>query len=392
MEMISRSVSVAGLTDYIKSSLEDDPVLQQVWVTGEVTTANDHRVGLFLTLADPVEEATVQGVVWGRLRTQLKHRPQVGEQVAVLGSVSLYAKRGEYRLQIVQILPLGDGAQALRLQQVRSRLAAEGLFDPLLKQSLPPHPRTIAVVTAPTAAAWGDIQRTIQARDPSIHILFSPATVQGEQAPDSIAAALDRVEADDRAEVIILARGGGATEDLACFNDERVIRAIADCRRPVVTGIGHERDQTLADLVADVTVHTPTAAAERVVPSALQRLHDHHQRRDRLLRAMQTRLTQEADRLQTCRDRLHRLPQQAPTLQQARLQTQIFREKLAALDPRAVLQRGYAIAQRPDGAIVRRSDTLTPGDTLTLKLAQGMVQVTITALDPEQSFTRDQNS
>ncbi|MDB9494408.1 exodeoxyribonuclease VII large subunit [Spirulina major CS-329] len=392
MELISRSVSVAGLTDYIKSSLEDDPVLQHVWVTGEVTTANDHRVGLFLTLADPVEEATVQGVVWGRMRAQLKHHPQVGEQVAVLGSVSLYAKRGEYRLQIVQILPLGDGAQALRLQQVRSRLAAEGLFDPLLKQPLPPHPRTIAVVTAPTAAAWGDIQRTIQARDPSIHILFSPATVQGEQAPDSIATALDRVEADDRAEVIILARGGGATEDLACFNDERVIRAIADCRRPVVTGIGHERDQTLADLVADVTVHTPTAAAERVVPSALQRLHDHHQRRDRLLRAMQTRLTQEADRLHTCRDRLHRLPQQAPSLQQARLQTQIFREKLAALDPRAVLQRGYAIAQRPDGAIVRRSDTLTPGDTLTLKLAQGTVQVTITALDPEQSFTRDQNS
>ncbi|WP_072620998.1 exodeoxyribonuclease VII large subunit [Spirulina major] len=383
MELISRSVSVAGLTDYIKSSLEDDPVLQHVWVTGEVTTANDHRVGLFLTLADPAEEATVQGVVWGRMRSQLKHHPRVGEQVAVLGSVSLYAKRGEYRLQIVQILPLGDGAQALRLQQVRSRLAAEGLFDPLLKQPLPAHPRTIAIVTAPTAAAWGDIQRTIQARDPSIHILFAPATVQGEQAPASIAAALDRVEADDRAEVIILARGGGATEDLACFNDERVIRAIADCRRPVVTGIGHERDQTLADLVADVTVHTPTAAAERVVPSALQRLQDHHQRRDRLLRALQTRLAHESDHLQTLRDRLHRLPQQAPSLQQARLQTQIFREKLAALDPRAVLQRGYAIAQRPNGAIVRRSDTLTPGDTLTLKLAQGTVQVTITALDPE---------
>jgi exodeoxyribonuclease VII large subunit len=392
MELVSRSVSVAGLTDYIKSSLEDDPVLQHVWVTGEVTTANAHRVGLFLTLADPDEEATVQGVVWGRMRLQLKHQPQVGDQVAVLGSVTLYAKRGDYRLQIVQILPLGDGAQALRLQQVRSRLAAEGVFDPLLKKPLPPHPRTIAVVTAPTAAAWGDLQRTIQARDPSIHILFSPATVQGDQAPDSIATALARIEADDRAEVIILARGGGATEDLGCFNDERVVRAIADCRRPVVTGIGHERDQTLADLVADVTVHTPTAAAERVVPSAVQRQQEHEQRRDRLLRAMQTRFAQEADRLHHLQHRLQRLPQQAPSLQQARLQTQIFREKLAALNPDAVLQRGYAIAQQADGAIARRSDALRLGETLTLRLAQGTVQVTVTALDPDQSPPPDQNS
>ncbi|MEA5419433.1 exodeoxyribonuclease VII large subunit [Spirulina sp. CCNP1310] len=385
MDTLNNALSVAGLTDYLKSTLEEDPNLRHIWVVGEVTAAKQHPVGLFLTLGDPDAEAQIQGVVWNGVRSRLKHQPRPGERVAVLGSLSLYSKRGEYRLQIVQILPQGEGFQALRLQQLRSRLAAEGLFDPLQKRPLPPHPQTIAVITAPTAAAWGDIQRTISSRNPGITLLFAPATVQGEQAPPSIAAAFAQVERDGRAEVVILARGGGATEDLACFNDERVVRAIAECTRPVVTGIGHERDQTLADLVADVSVHTPTAAAEWVVPLASQQWREHQQRGDRLHRAFTHRLNQEQNRLTQLKTRLGRLPHQAHSLQQARIRHQILREKLAALDPHGVLQRGYAIAQYPQGGLPLVAD-LRGGETLILHLADGQVEVRVMAIgtDPKK--------
>ncbi len=384
MDTLNNALSVGGLTDYLKTSLEEDANLQHIWVVGEVTAANQHRVGLFLSLRDPDVESQIQGVVWNQARSRLKHQPRPGERVAALGSINLYSKRGEYRLQIVQILPQGEGFQALRLQQLRSRLAAEGLFDPLQKRPLPPHPQTIAVITAPTAAAWGDIQRTIEARNPGITLLFAPATVQGEQAPASIAAAFARVEQDGRAEVVILARGGGATADLACFNDERVVRAIAECGRPVVTGIGHERDQTLADLVADVSVHTPTAAAEWVVPLASQRWREHQQRGDRLQRAFANRLIQEQNRLAHLKTRLARLPHQAHSLQQARFRNQVLQEKLAALDPRGVLERGYAIAQYPQGGLPRVAD-LRGGETLILHLADGQVEVQVMAIgtDPK---------
>ena len=145
----------------------------------------------------------------------------------MLGQIRLYPKRGSYQLSVWQVLPAGAGLQALRYKQLKARLAAEGLFDIERKRSLPTYPQTLAVVTSPQAAAWGDIQRTLLQRNPSVKVLLSPATVQGEQAPASIAKAIERVAQDDRADVVVLARGGGATEDLACFDDERVVMAIA---------------------------------------------------------------------------------------------------------------------------------------------------------------------
>ncbi len=165
------------------------------------------------------------------------------------------------------MLPAGEGLQALRYRQLKARLAAEGLFDVERKRPLPTYPQTLAVVTSTQAAAWGDIQRTLAQRSPGMKVLLSPATVQGPQAPASIAKAIARVAADGRADVLLLARGGGAVEDLACFDDERVVMAIATSPIPVITGIGHQRDESLADLVADTCAHTPTAAAEQVVPS-----------------------------------------------------------------------------------------------------------------------------
>ncbi|WP_026735785.1 exodeoxyribonuclease VII large subunit [Fischerella sp. PCC 9605] len=393
------AVSVSGLTDYIRLLLEQDEQLRQVWVIGEVSSANHHRSGLFFTLQDPDGGAAIKCVVWNGQLPKLMQMPTVGEQLIVLGSIRLYPARGEYQLSVWQALPAGVGLQALRYQQLRNRLEAEGLFDPQRKRSLPPHPQTIAVVTSPTAAAWGDIQKTLKQRYPGLRILFSPATVQGEQAPESIVKAIQRVERDGRAEVLILSRGGGAVEELACFNDERVVRAVANCSIPVITGIGHHRDESLVDLVADESVHTPTAAAERVVPALADLYNLHWQRIVELQQVVHRELESADNQLQGLRERLQRLrldkqlQQQMQALtwrrqqlmqvttskfQQATQHLEMLRQKLVTLDPKAVLQRGYAVVRQENGIIVRNATEVAIGQELLIQLGQGEVIVKVT--------------
>jgi exodeoxyribonuclease VII large subunit len=392
------ALSVGGLTDYIRFLLEQDEELQRVWVTGEVSSANRHRSGLFFTLQDPDSKAAIKCVVWNSQLTKLAQIPVPGEQLILLGSLKVYRERGEYQLTVWQALPAGVGLQALRYQQLRQRLQAEGLFDAQRKRSLPIHPKTIAVVTSPTAAAWGDIQKTLKHRYPGLHILFSPATVQGEQAPESIVHAIQRVEQDGRAEVLILSRGGGAVEELACFNDERVVKAVAYCTIPVITGIGHQRDESLVDLVADAAVHTPTAAAELVVPALVELQAQHRQRAIHLYDIVRSSVDTRRKRLQEKRDRLRRLRldrqmqqevqvlswkrQQlvrstTAQLQQAKQHIEMLRQKLGTLDPKAVLQRGYAVVRLENGAIARSVSELAVGDELSVQLGQGVVTVKV---------------
>lgn len=403
--LVDTPLSVGGLTSYIQDLLEQDDRLRQVWVTGEVSSARQYPSGLYFTLQDPKGDASMRCVAWSRSVSKLAVLPVVGEQLIVLGTISLYPKRGEYQLNIWQALPAGEGLQALRLRQLRDRLETEGLFDEQRKRSLPIHPQTIAVVTSPQAAAWGDIQRTLGQRYPGLHVLFSPAIVQGEQAPDSIAAAIDRVVRDGRAEVLILARGGGAVEELACFNDERVVRAIASCPIPVITGIGHQRDESLADLVADFCAHTPTAAAERVVPELASLYTEHLSRLDALNDAVYERLKTSEDKLERLRSRLQRLPLDrqiqreiqkigdirqylhratSRRLEQATGNVQLLKEKLATLDPNSVLKRGYAVVREEKGAIARSSTNLTIGQELHIQLGEGGLKATITEILDKQ--------
>jgi exodeoxyribonuclease VII large subunit len=384
------ALSVAGLTDYIKLLLEQDKQLRQVWVTGEVSSTNNHRSGLFFTLQDPDTAASIKCVAWSSQLAKLLQMPVKGEQLVILGSIRLYPQRGEYSLQVWQALPAGLGLQALRYQQLKNRLQAEGLFDEERKRSLPIHPQTIAVVTSPTAAAWGDIQKTLKQRYPGLHVLFSSATVQGELAPDSIVVAIERVERDGRAEVLILSRGGGAVEELACFNDERVVRAVANCTIPVITGIGHQRDESLVDLVADRAVHTPTAAAELVVPSLGELYTEHRERVMALKNTVGVTLARAENQLQGMGNRLLKLrldrqllteqeKLQATTgrLQQARQRVDFLRSKLVSLDPKAVLQRGYAVVRNEAGVIVRDAGELKVGEELLVQLGEGEVRVII---------------
>lgn len=295
----------------------------------------------------------------------------------VLGSLRVYKTRGEYQLNVSQSLPAGEGLQALRLEQLRSRLEAEGLFSPARKRPIPTHPKIVAVVTSDTSAAWGDIQRTLTQRYPRLQVLLSPTAVQGESAPAEIVRAIARVELDGRADAIVLGRGGGAAEDLACFNDERVVRAIGNCAIPIITGIGHERDESLADLVADKRAHTPTAAAEQAVPNLADIYFQHRQRVVNLAQVVRSRLQKEEKHLQLLQNRLKRLPVTSRTLQQASGKLEVLQQKLSALNPAAVLERGYAAAIQSDGTIVRSTEGLVLGEELTLKLSRGVVKVKI---------------
>ncbi|MEM9923405.1 MAG: exodeoxyribonuclease VII large subunit [Cyanobacteria bacterium P01_D01_bin.50] len=396
------ALSVAGLTDYIQLLLEQDSILRQVWVTGEVSSANNHRAGLFFTLQDTDGDASIKCVTWKHQVSKLAQMPTVGEQLIVLGSIRLYPVRGEYQLSVWQAIPAGEGLQALRYKQLKNRLDAEGLFDRRRKKPLSTHPQTIAVVTSPTAAAWGDIKKTLKSRYPGLQVLFSPATVQGEQAPNSIVKAIQRVENDGRAEVLILGRGGGAVEELACFNDERVVRAIADCSIPIITGIGHQRDESLADLAADESVHTPTAAAELVVPSLYDLYNQHYARVMALSEVINYSVESAGNKLQTLQNRLARyqldkqVSQEIIALawrrekllqamnsksQAAKQNLEILRQKLITLNPRAVLQRGYAVVREENGSIVRDASVLEVGEELLIQLSQGAAKVKVMEIE-----------
>jgi exodeoxyribonuclease VII large subunit len=393
-------LSVAGLTDYLKALIEEDEQLAAIAVFGEVSSANQSGSGLFFTLRDPDTDAKLNAVIWRYLMAQQPVLPQPGQQILVLGKLQVYAPRSDYKIIADRILPLGDGLQALKRQQLSDRLQTEGLFDADRKRPLPSHPQIIGVISSPQAAAWGDIQRTIAQRYPGLQIMFSPAIVQGDLAPASIVQAFARLKRDGRSQVTILARGGGSKEDLAAFDDERIIRAIVESPVPVVTGIGHQRDESLADRVADWCAHTPTAAAERVVPNLADLVSDLQGYRSRLYRSCQTQLDrqrQHLDRLNSAsiaqpiqqrldreRLRLNDLSERLRRALKTRLdrdqrQCEALGDRLAAIDPRAVLRRGYALVRDASGAIVRSAQTVTSGDRLAVQIGDTVVQVEVVA-------------
>ncbi len=397
------ALSVAGVTQYLQALIEQDPVLHRVWVVGEIANVSDRNGHLFMTLQEPDGTATLQAIAWKSIRPKLTVEPEAGTQVFVLGQLRVYAQRGQYQLTALQILPAGEGLQALRRRQLYQRLATEGVFDDAVKRPLPPFPNCLAVVTSAQAAAWGDIQRTLRERHPGLRVLLSTATVQGATAPESIVAALARVVADGRAEVIILARGGGAREDLNAFDDERVVRAIADCPIPIITGIGHQRDETLADLTADFCAHTPTAAAERAVPSLADLWLAHRDRTQRLswmlqstlqrqtetLTILRRRLTQvhpewilrqEQQRLQHCRDRLYQVVQHR--LQREHQRCTLLKQTLKTLDPESILRRGYALVRTEGDRLLEDASTVSPGDRVYIQLAYGSLTAQVLSHEP----------
>jgi exodeoxyribonuclease VII large subunit len=274
-------LSVGLLTSYVRELLEQDDLLADLWVEGEVSGLFQSRAGhVYFTLKD--SDSQLRAVLFQGLARRQRYAMRPGDQVAAHGRVTVYEKDGQYQLYADLVQPAGIGLLAMQLELLRQRLEGEGLFDPARKRPIPVAPRCIGVVTSPEGAVWHDIQRVLRRRYPFVEVLLAPAFVQGDRAPTTIVAALDALQADGRAEVIIVARGGGSTEDLWCFNDGRVVRASFSCRVPVVSGVGHETDWTLADEVADVRAPTPSVAAELCTPSVADAVARIEELRERL--------------------------------------------------------------------------------------------------------------
>ncbi|HEU4752173.1 MAG TPA: exodeoxyribonuclease VII large subunit, partial [Armatimonadota bacterium] len=258
------TLSVRDLTLHLATLVRCDDILHDIWVRGEVSNCSRSAAGhLFFSLKD--EEACLAAVVWRTAAARLCFELKPGDQVLAHGHLEVYPPRGQYQLVVDELEPDGSGAQHLSLEQVKARLLAEGLLDEERKRPLPAFPQRVAVITSIHGAAVRDICVTLRNRPSPPEIVLVPATVQGEGAEESLCTALQRAERYSGADVLILARGGGSSEDLWSFNSERLGRLIAACTVPVISAVGHETDFTLADLVADLRAATPTAAAELVL-------------------------------------------------------------------------------------------------------------------------------
>ena len=386
-----RVLTIAQLTRQIQATLEES--CSGVWVSGELSEVSRHGSGhIYLALKDAT--AQIRGVIWRNTAIRLPFEPREGQHVLCHGDVEVYPPRGSYQLIIRTMEPLGVGARQLALQQLQERLAAEGIFDPSRKQPLPVFPRRIAFVTSPSGAAVRDFLQVASRRWRGIQLLVIPAKVQGDGAAEEIVAG---IEAAHRLpilpEVLVVGRGGGSVDDLWCFNDERVVRAISNATIPVVSAIGHEIDVTLADLVADVRALTPSEAAERIVPAVADLRVGLSKVGQRLVNALRSRAATARQRLNALADRrvlrrpleivgdrslrLDDLSDRASRatwrrVEQLRLKTSSMAAHLESLSPLGVLSRGYSVTMGNDtGVVVRDAASLVPGDVLRTRFEQG---------------------
>ena len=404
--MSGRVVPVGLLTSYVKALLEGDDLLGDLWVEGEISNLFRAQSGhVYFTVKDG--EGQLKCVLFRAQVARQRSLPGPGDQVAVHGYVTVYERDGTLQLYADVVQPAGLGLLALQLERLRQRLEAEGLFDAARKRPLPAAPRVIGVVTSPDGAVWHDIQNVLRRRYPFAELLLAPALVQGERAPAAIVAALEAIQLDGRAEVVIVARGGGSAEDLWAFNDERVVRAVFACRIPVVSGIGHETDWTLIDEVADLRAPTPSVAAELCVPAIAElagRVGDFRQQLDRSIRHVldrerldvgqllaRFRRSSVEGRLGAQRRRTAGMARRAASRERtilgaARGRLDVQLGLLRALRPEAVLRRGYAaLADAETGAQIGRVAHAHAGRSIRAELVDGGILGQITAVEPARS-------
>jgi len=391
--LTSPVLTVSDLTRRVRELLETDYRLQDVWVSGEVSNVSRPASGhLYFTLKDA--QASLRCVMWRPDAARLLAPPREGQAVEAHGRVSVYETGGQYQLYADTLRPAGEGILYQEFLRLKARLEAEGLFEAERKRDLPAWPGRIGLVTSPSGAALRDVLHVLRRRFPLAEVTLAPTPVQGEEAPAGIIAALQALNRHIRPDVILLVRGGGSIEDLAAFNDEDVARAIAASRSPVVSGIGHETDFTIADFVADRRAPTPSAAAEIITPDVAELAASQRALAARLVEAF-------GQRLQTLRwgldERRFELRLASPRAQvagarqrlddlRARAEVSItsglrlrrsavtgLAQTLRAVGPAAVLARGYAVVSlAPGGPVVRTRKQVKPGSPLEVRVADGV--------------------
>ena len=385
-------LTVSQLNLYIKSIFEGDYRLREVYIRGEISNYSPHyRSGhAYFTLKD--ETSAIKAVLFRRYREQLPFEPQDGMRVIIRGQISVYERDGAYQLYAWEVQPDGVGALHLAFEQLKTRLSAEGLFDPARKKPLPRYPETIGVITSPTGAVIQDICNVISRRYPCVNIRLYPVSVQGAEAADQIRKALVQANDDGKCDLLILARGGGSLEDLWPFNDEKLARAISDSRLPVVSAVGHETDYTISDFVADLRAPTPSAAAELTTPQSAQLVTQISSIKQYLSMQMEKRLLAEREQLALLQSSIRSAAQKKLADQQERMEhlqksirensekliiskrhrLEVSAAKLSAIDPMKVLARGYTITTSGK-SICQSAVSLKKGQLITTRFHDGEV-------------------
>ncbi len=397
MSMERHIFTVTEVNQLVKCLLDGEPMLQGVYVRGELSNYKVYPSGHhYFTLKDP--EGALRCVMFRGQASRLRFRPENGMKVLVSGRISVFPRDGAYQLYCDTLTPEGAGDLAVAFEQLKARLYAEGLFDPAHKKPLPPYPERIAVVTSGAGAAVHDMIRILRRRYPIAKVVLLPVRVQGAEAPPEIVGAIRYANRWQVGDLIITGRGGGSMEDLWAFNDERVARAIYDSELPVISAVGHEPDVTIADFVADARASTPSNAAEIAVP-------DQWELRRWLLGAGQRMEQSQTARLEALRQRLEALAEkrvltdQMAYVQDKRMELfhvqqrlgglagalvarkrerfSVLASSLDAMSPLKVLGRGYAVARDGQGAVLKSYRDVSPGDHVTVTLGQGGFSCTV---------------
>ena len=365
------ALTIAQLTNAAKEILEG--AFPPVWIKGEVGNFTAHRNGhWYFSLRDAT--AQLSCVVWSRDVKRIPAPPDEGMQVMAHGQLSVYAARGQMQFMVRSLEAEGEGLWRKAFEKTKAALEKDGLLDPARKRRLPRFPRRVAVITSPDGAALHDIISVIQRRNPGVEIIVIPAAVQGETAPDSLVAALDRLSRWRGADVVIIGRGGGSREDLWAFNDERVARAIAASPVPTISAVGHEVDFTIADLVADHRAATPSAAAEAAVPVLADIIAGIRALGEGIRSATELRVRDAGHTLrQLSRDLGLR---SLRTVERRRARVQELAARLETLSPLATLARGYAVALNEKGGALPSAALFTPGMHFAMEMRDGRVHAT----------------
>lgn len=391
------SLSVSQLNEYVRKTLASDPMLRGLCLRGEISNLKRHISGhWYFTLKD--EEAAVNCAMFRQAAQTVRFQPENGQQVRLFGSVGLYAKTGSYQFYADAMERDGLGELYLQFEALKERLASEGLFDPSIKKPLPLLPRGVGIVTSKTGAVVHDIARVAWRRNPGMQLYLCPVKVQGEGAADEITRAIRLLDTFSGADVIIAGRGGGSMEDLWAFNEEAVARAIAQCRTPVISAVGHETDFTIADFAADLRAPTPSAAAELAVPDKAALADAVSALEARMSRALESAFSAKRLRLNEMR---RRLGENSPAQRGERMlasvaaaaaridslmESQLARrmhgiERMAlrvkTSGPMDTLRRGYAVVTK-NGRAVKSVDELSTGDALQVLMTGGSAQAAVT--------------
>lgn len=391
-------ISVSQLNFYIKSLLDGDQNLSNVFVTGEISNLSGHyRSGhLYFSLKD--EKAAVKAVMFSSSAARLRFLPENGMNVIVRGRVSVYEASGQYQLYVEDMQPDGAGSLAVAFEQLKNKLSREGLFDQAHKKPIPLMPRKIGVITSPTGAARRDIESILKRRYPLADVLLCPVLVQGTGAAAQLARAVKYMDRENLCDVIILGRGGGSAEDLSAFNDETLARAVYGAKTPVISAVGHETDFTICDFVSDLRAPTPSAAAELCVPDREELKEELKGFSLRMKKQMETTLSANRARVAALSSScwlknpfdcyitqnsltLDRLSQRLTlgidkeiTAKKQRLS--MLSSQLDALSPLHILSRGYAVASR-DGKALKSVKELKNGDEFSLLLSDGSINCAV---------------